>query len=84
MPKAANITGASPWIMLWYSIISPRAGHPLGRILGSDRRRDLQGLEHQLSQACADEGGNFGDAGRQGIHIKYVPARLSFANKTTT
>ena len=66
----------TPWIMPWYTIIPPRAGHPLGRAcLGADRRRELLGLEHQLSsQARADEGGSLGDAGRRG-HPRQIRAR---------
>ena len=43
--------------------------------LGADRRRDLLGLEHQLSpQARAHQSGSLGDAGRRG-HSRQIRAR---------
>ena len=55
----------------------PAARRPSARRarLGADRRRDLLGLEHQLSsQARADEIGSLGHAGRRG-HPRQIRAR---------
>ena len=55
----------------------PAARRPSARRarLGADRRRDLLGVEHQLSpQARADESGSLGHAGRRG-HPRQIRAR---------
>jgi hypothetical protein len=74
----------TPWIMPWYTIIPPRAGHPLGAhawVPIDDERCWAWSINYHPSRALsASEVGAMKDGA--GIHVKYIPGTFTpLANK---
>ena len=66
----------TPWIMPWYTIIPPRAGHPLGAhawVPIDDETCWAWSINYHPKRAL-DEVGSLGDAGRRG-HPRQIRAR---------
>ncbi|MGZ5090410.1 MAG: Rieske 2Fe-2S domain-containing protein [Burkholderiales bacterium] len=75
----------TPWIMPWYTIIPPRAGHPLGAhawVPIDDRSCWAWSINYHPARALTDAERTAMNNGA-GIHVKYVPGTfIPLANKT--
>ncbi|MEA3156015.1 MAG: phthalate 4,5-dioxygenase, partial [Betaproteobacteria bacterium] len=75
----------TPWIMPWYTIIPPRAGHPLGAhawVPIDDQNCWAWSINYHPARALTDAERTAMNDGA-GIHVKYVPGTfIPLANKT--
>jgi phthalate 4,5-dioxygenase len=75
----------TPWIMPWYTIIPPRAGHPLGAhawVPIDDESCWAWSINYHPSRALSESELEAMKAGK-GIHVKYVPGTfIPAANKS--
>jgi phthalate 4,5-dioxygenase oxygenase subunit len=74
----------TPWIMPWYSIIPPRAGHPLGAhawVPIDDEHCWAWSINYHPTRALTQAEVKAMKEG-EGIHVKYIPGTfISTANK---
>lgn len=75
----------TPWIMPWYSIIPPRAGHPLGAhawVPIDDRHCWAWSINYHPRRSLTDGERQVMVEGK-GIHVKYLPGTfVPMANKS--
>ncbi|HEV7393526.1 MAG TPA: aromatic ring-hydroxylating dioxygenase subunit alpha [Burkholderiales bacterium] len=75
----------TPWIMPWYTIIPPRAGHPLGAhawVPIDDQNCWAWSINYHPARALTDAERTAMNDGA-GIHVKYLPGTfIPLANKT--
>src|SRR5712672_3599752 len=75
----------TPWIMPWYSIIPPRAGHPLGAhawVPIDDETCWAWSINYHPKRALSKSEVSAMQDG-EGIHVKYVPGTfIPLANKS--